>query len=229
MRVACQCTRIAAPVTRRAKCDSISRPKRLDGRVTRQSWLPPPLQGDKGACCGDWHMRRRGREVEGGSLENCWAARSRGFESYRLRQVDTGAPAVGPFLVWAHRRDSNPRGPNSPAGCLSRSAQREAERVRAQASTANPTASARLTPGPQQWGPFLFAPHSSRGRWDKTPQGHRAELHILARPGIRTGVIASLAPQITTQPGRARNSGVFARKSHFMNGFRALLPQNRTL
>ena len=44
------------------------------------------------------HTRRRGREVEGGSLENCWAARSRGFESYRLRHVDTGPQQWGPFL-----------------------------------------------------------------------------------------------------------------------------------
>ena len=36
--------------------------------------------------------------VEGGSLENCWAERSRGFESYRLRQIDTGPQQWGPFL-----------------------------------------------------------------------------------------------------------------------------------
>ena len=35
--------------------------------------------------------RRRGRVVEGGSLENCCAARYRGFESYRLRQKLNGS------------------------------------------------------------------------------------------------------------------------------------------
>ena len=42
--------------------------------------------------------RRRGRVVEGGSLENCCAARYRGFESYFLRQV-TPSPSDGAFFM----------------------------------------------------------------------------------------------------------------------------------
>lgn len=44
-------------------------------------------------------MRRRGRVVEGGSLENCYAERHRGFESYRLRHIDSLNPMQAFYVL----------------------------------------------------------------------------------------------------------------------------------
>lgn len=46
-----------------------------------------------------WSHWRNGRVVEGGSLENCYAERHRGFESYRLRHIDSLNPMQAFYVL----------------------------------------------------------------------------------------------------------------------------------
>ena len=65
-----------------------------------------------------------GRVVDGGSLENCWAATSRGFESLRLRKKirQLVAKATGCFWFPARRKLAFARegGRKQPGGTTAR-------------------------------------------------------------------------------------------------------------
>ena len=64
--------------------------------------------------------RRCGRVVDGGSLENCWAATSRGFESLRLRKIygswSRKRPAVFGFPPAESLLSQGREAGNGPAG-----------------------------------------------------------------------------------------------------------------